>query len=389
MQESFVALGVSAPVARALERRGITNRSRCRPSSCRTPWRAWTSSRRRPPAPARHSLLASRSSSASRARRPSGRAHPRPDPRARLPGRRGDPALAAARSLSIAAVYGGTSVGAQAKRARGAQILVATPGPPARSDRAPPHLSARRASPRPRRGGPHAGHGVPPAGRPRPPRRPDESPDAALLRDARRCGHGSRAEIHLERRARSPELPRGSSDVDRAWVPPGDGRRRSSGGSPRRSRRRRLVACLRAYEARRRQARPQARARPRRARRGHAREHVAERPRALARRSSSPAGLDAGRDRRCGTRARRRRHHACHQLRPAGHDDDYVHRVGRTGRAGRAARASRSCCRSSAPTSGGSPPGSRPRPPVPRARGRFARRPSPPARAALIRASRG
>jgi superfamily II DNA/RNA helicase len=36
--------------------------------------------------------------------------------------------LAAARSLRIAAVYGGTSVGAQAKRARGADILVATPG---------------------------------------------------------------------------------------------------------------------------------------------------------------------------------------------------------------------------------------------------------------------
>ncbi len=36
--------------------------------------------------------------------------------------------VAAACSLRIAAVYGGTSVGAQAKRARGAHILVATPG---------------------------------------------------------------------------------------------------------------------------------------------------------------------------------------------------------------------------------------------------------------------
>jgi superfamily II DNA/RNA helicase len=36
--------------------------------------------------------------------------------------------IAAACSLRVAAVYGGTSVGAQAKRARGAQILVATPG---------------------------------------------------------------------------------------------------------------------------------------------------------------------------------------------------------------------------------------------------------------------
>ena len=36
--------------------------------------------------------------------------------------------LAAARNLRIAAVYGGTSVGGQAQKARGAQILVATPG---------------------------------------------------------------------------------------------------------------------------------------------------------------------------------------------------------------------------------------------------------------------
>jgi ATP-dependent RNA helicase RhlE len=36
--------------------------------------------------------------------------------------------LAAARKLRIAAVYGGTSVGGQAKQARGAQILVASPG---------------------------------------------------------------------------------------------------------------------------------------------------------------------------------------------------------------------------------------------------------------------
>ena len=36
--------------------------------------------------------------------------------------------LAAACSLRIAAVYGGTSVGGQAKQARGAEILVATPG---------------------------------------------------------------------------------------------------------------------------------------------------------------------------------------------------------------------------------------------------------------------
>jgi ATP-dependent RNA helicase RhlE len=36
--------------------------------------------------------------------------------------------LAAASSVRIAAVYGGTSVGGQAKRARGAHILVATPG---------------------------------------------------------------------------------------------------------------------------------------------------------------------------------------------------------------------------------------------------------------------
>src|SRR5215467_7636048 len=36
--------------------------------------------------------------------------------------------LAAARNLRIAAVYGGTSVGGQAQKARGAHVLVATPG---------------------------------------------------------------------------------------------------------------------------------------------------------------------------------------------------------------------------------------------------------------------
>ncbi len=94
--------------------------------------------------------------------------------------------LAAARNLRIAAVYGGTSVGGQAQKARGAQILVATPG------RLHDLLERRLVSlaggarARARRSRSHARHGLPPAGRPH--RRADsaEPPDDALLGDARR-----------------------------------------------------------------------------------------------------------------------------------------------------------------------------------------------------------
>ena len=42
-------------------------------------------------------------------------------------------AIADVQHLHVAAVYGGVAIGPQAKRSRGADIVIATPGPPARS----------------------------------------------------------------------------------------------------------------------------------------------------------------------------------------------------------------------------------------------------------------
>ena len=130
MHESFSALGVSAPVVRALA--APRHHSTVRGPDPRPAGRA---RRRRRPRRVPHRLRQD-----ARLRDPARRAHARPAA--------GRPAalvlvptrelasqvveelapLAAARALRIAAVYGGTSVGPQAKRAAAAHILVATPG---------------------------------------------------------------------------------------------------------------------------------------------------------------------------------------------------------------------------------------------------------------------
>lgn len=129
MQESFSALGVSARVVRVLERRGITAPFAVQQLVL-------------PDALAGLDVLAASPTG-------SGKTLAFGIPLVeRIAAPRGGPAavvlvptrelasqvveelepLAAACSLRIAAVYGGTSVGVQAKRARAAQILVATPG---------------------------------------------------------------------------------------------------------------------------------------------------------------------------------------------------------------------------------------------------------------------
>ena len=129
MQESFSALGVSAPIVRALERRGIAAPFAVQQLVL-------------PDALAGVDVLAASPTG-------SGKTLAFGIPLVeRSAGTRGRPAalvlvptrelaaqvveelqpIAAACSLAVAAVYGGTSVGAQAKRARSAQILVATPG---------------------------------------------------------------------------------------------------------------------------------------------------------------------------------------------------------------------------------------------------------------------
>ena len=129
MQESFSTLGVSRPIVRALERRGITAPFAVQQLVL-------------PDALAGVDVLAASPTG-------SGKTLAFGIPLVeRIAGANGRPAalvlvptrelasqvvadispIAEACSLRIAAVYGGTPVGAQAKRARGAQILVATPG---------------------------------------------------------------------------------------------------------------------------------------------------------------------------------------------------------------------------------------------------------------------
>ena len=63
----------------------------------------------------------------SNARRPM-RARARTDPRAGLPDRRADPALARASSITTMAVYGGVGIQPQIQKAKKTHFLVATPG---------------------------------------------------------------------------------------------------------------------------------------------------------------------------------------------------------------------------------------------------------------------
>ena len=129
MQESFSALGVSAPIVRALERRGITAPFAVQQLVL-------------PDALGGLDVLAASPTGSGKTlafgiplvERIAGAAG-RPSALVLVPTRELASQVveelervAAACSLRVAAVYGGTSVGAQAKRIRGAQILVATPG---------------------------------------------------------------------------------------------------------------------------------------------------------------------------------------------------------------------------------------------------------------------
>jgi superfamily II DNA/RNA helicase len=209
MQESFSALGVSASVVRALERRGITAPFAVQQLVL-------------PDALAGVDVLAASPTGSGKTlafgiplvERVAG-ANGRPAALVLVPTRElasqvvaDISPIAEARSLRIAAVYGGTSVGVQAKRARGAQILVATPG------RLRDLIERRLVSLLGVRvlvldeADPHAGYGLQAAGRPRPARRPGEPPDAALLRHPRRRSHGARPPLHRQRSARSSRAPR-------------------------------------------------------------------------------------------------------------------------------------------------------------------------------------
>ena len=210
MSQSFLALGVSAPVVRALEARNIHHpfavQELVLPDALARPRhprrgadRLRQDARIRPAARRAHRGQ----------RRTAGRTRARPDPRARDPGRRrsatarGDQGPARRDRLRRRVRRAAGEEGARRARAR------RDTRPPQRPARAAPHRARRRPHARPRRGRPHARHGLQAAGRPHPAHAcPTQPPDDALLRHARRRGRRARTRVHVERVA----LPRGAAE---------------------------------------------------------------------------------------------------------------------------------------------------------------------------------
>ena len=155
--------------------------------------------------------------------------------------------IAPARGVKVAAVYGGTPVVAQGKRAKDAHVLVATPGRLRGPRRAPARPPRRDRDPRARRGRPHARHGLPAAGRRDREAPAAQAPDDVLLGDARRRGRRARARVHVqpeplrrrasraprERRDRAPVRPRHAGEQGRDARRPAQGRSVGSRSSSR------------------------------------------------------------------------------------------------------------------------------------------------------------
>ena len=170
------------------------------PSPASTSWRS------RPPAPARRWRSRCRSSTGCRP------TTPRPSALVLVPTRElavqvtaEFASIAAARGLSVATVYGGVSTRTQAKAAKAAHMLVATPGRltdivPAADDQPGQGLD-----PRPRRGRPDARHGLQAAGRPDHALAAGRAPDDVLLGHAGR--RGRRAGPRLHRRTPAATRP--------------------------------------------------------------------------------------------------------------------------------------------------------------------------------------
>ena len=208
--QSFADLGVSDAVARALaaprHHRALRNPA---PRDRRRPRRPRRARRSRRPGPARRSPSRSRSPTGSP---PTDR---RPAALVLAPTRElasqiveESRAVAHARALKIAAVYGGVGIAKQAREAAKAHILVATPGRLEDLLERRAVSLAQRPLPGARRGRPHARHGLP-AGR-RPHRRPSARPSA------RRCSSRPRSRA---RRAASPASTR-ATPVRHEHAPP-------------------------------------------------------------------------------------------------------------------------------------------------------------------------
>ncbi len=136
--------------------------------------------------------------------------------------------------VRVASVYGGVPLKSQADRARGAHVVVATPG------RLQDLVDRRMLSidavsgPRARRGRPDARHGLQAAGRPDRATPAGRPPDDVLLGDARRRGRRAGAPLHalagpLRRRAA------GGAPQRRGRPPLRSGHDRQQGADPRRA----------------------------------------------------------------------------------------------------------------------------------------------------------
>ena len=134
---TFDSLGLSADLLRTVAEEGYIKPTPVQAAAIPHVLRVATSSRRRRPAPARLPPSRCRSSTGSGsmqhellARAPPGPgADPRPDPRARRPGRRGVRTYGRTVPLRATVVYGGVPIEPQTKILQaGVEILVATPG---------------------------------------------------------------------------------------------------------------------------------------------------------------------------------------------------------------------------------------------------------------------
>ena len=168
---SFDGLGLVEPLRLALKAEKLSQADADPGAGHSAPHRGQRPARhRRRPEPARRpplrcpSCSVSRSSAAQRRAGAAARADPRADARARQPDRRALHAPTGAElPLRSAVIFGGVNQHHQVKALKaGVDILIATPGAPARPLQPAPYPARQGLDPRARRGRPHARHGLHP-----------------------------------------------------------------------------------------------------------------------------------------------------------------------------------------------------------------------------------